>query len=370
MLNTIQNSSIPDNLKQIAEKVFSGKRISREDGILLYEKGELGFLGSLANHIREQKNGDNTYFNKNIHVEPTNVCINNCSFCSYSRKQNETGCWELNLEDILEIIKKHKGKNISEIHIVGGVHPERDLQFYCDMLKGVKEIMPNIHIKAFTAAEIDFMIKKSGYTLGDGLDLLKKSGLDAIPGGGAEIFDEEIRKIICPEKITGQEWLDIHEESHKHGIPTNATMLYGHMENYAHRIDHLDRLRTLQDKTGLFQAFIPLKFRNKNNKLSHLAEVSGVEDMKNYAISRIYLDNFNHIKAYWPMIGKEATQLALSFGVDDIDGTIEDTTKIYSMAGSEEQSPALSTEEIVALIKTVKRTPIERDTMYNVINKF
>lgn len=370
MLNIIKNSTVSESLKQIAEKVFAGKRITSEEGILLYEKGELGFLGSLANFIRENKNGDNTYFNKNIHVEPTNVCINNCSFCSYSRKQNETGCWELNLDEILEIIKKHKGKNISEIHIVGGVHPERDLQFYCDMLLGIKKISPNIHIKAFTAAELDYMIKKSGYNLGEGFEMLKKSGLDAIPGGGAEIFSEEIRKIICPEKITGQEWLDIHEVAHKHGIPTNATMLYGHIENYTHRIDHLEKLRLLQDRTGMFQAFIPLKFRNKNNKLSHLSEVSGVEDMKNYAVSRIFLDNFVHIKAYWPMIGKEATQLALSFGVDDIDGTIEDTTKIYSMAGSEEQTPALSTEEIVELIKSVKRTPVERDTMYNVIEIF
>lgn len=370
MLDIIKNTEIPQIIKQIAERIYAKERISQEEGILLYEKADTGLLGMLANFIREEKNGDNAYFNKNIHVEPTNVCINNCSFCSYSRKQNETGCWELNLDDILEIIKKHKDKNISEIHIVGGVHPERDLLFYCDMLKGIKKIMPKIHIKAFTVAEIDFMIKKSGCTIDEGFEMLKRSGLDAIPGGGAEIFHEEIRTIICPEKITGQQWLDLHEEAHKHGIPTNATMLYGHIENYIHRIDHLEKLRQLQDRTGMFQAFIPLKFRNKNNKLSHVKEVSGIEDMRNYAISRIYLDNFTHIKAYWPMIGKEATQLALSFGVDDIDGTIEDTTKIYSMAGSEEQSPSLSTDEIVTLIKNVNRIPVERDTMYKVIQKF
>ncbi len=370
MQNIFLKQNLSSELKTIAQKVFTGNRITTEEGLFLYQHAEIGYVSVLANFIRKAKNGDIVFFNKNIHIEPTNICVNNCHFCSYSRKKNEPGFWEFSIDEIIEIISAHRDKKITEVHIVGGVHPDRDIHFYCELLQKIKQLYPEIFIKAFTAVELDYMINKAGFSLSQGLALLKQSGLDAIPGGGAEIFDTTIRKQLCHEKSTAAMWLAVHEEAHKQGIPTNATMLYGHVENYSHRIDHLNQLRNLQDKTKMFQAFIPLKFRNKNNKLSYLKEVSIVEDMRNYAISRIFLDNFVHIKAYWPMIGKEATQLALSFGVDDIDGTIEDTTKIYSMAGAEEQKPSLSTNEIIELIQSVNLKPIERDTLYNHIHEF
>ncbi len=368
--NIIFTNSSSKELKRIAEKVVNNMRIKEEECLFLFEKAELGFLGTLANIVREQKNGNNTYFNRNFHIEPTNICINHCKFCSYRRRVGQEGSWEYSIEDIENIVKKYVNKPVTEVHIVGGVHPKRDLYYYGDMIKKIKSILPNIHVKAFTAAELDFMIKKSGLTIKQGLIKLKEFGLDSIPGGGAEIFDETIRKEICPDKTSSQQWLKIHETAHSLNILSNATILYGHIENYSHRINHMSRLRTLQDKTHGFNSFIPLKFRRENNEMSYLSEVSVIEDLRNYAISRIYLDNFNHIKAYWPMIGKDITQLSLSFGVDDIDGTIDDTTKIYSMAGAQEQNPTLSVNEIVKLIKDTNRIPVERDTLYNTIKKY
>ena len=235
------------------------------------------------------------------------------------------------------------------------------------MLQKIKEIRPDIHIKAFTAVELEYMIKKAKLPLEEGLLKLKEYGLDSIPGGGAEIFHPEVRHKVCDEKATSGMWLTIHETAHKIGLPSNATILYGHIENYSHRIDHLSKLRALQDKTGGFNTFIPLKYRKENNSLSHIGEVSSIEDLKNFAVSRIYLDNFPHIKAYWPMIGKQLSQLSLSFGVDDIDGTIDDTTKIYSMAGAEDKNPKMSSQDIIFLIKQAHRIPAERDTLYNII---
>jgi aminodeoxyfutalosine synthase len=238
------------------------------------------------------------------------------------------------------------------------------------MIAEIKKIRPDLHVKAFTAVELEYMIKKAKVSLEEGLKTLKEYGLDSIPGGGAEIFHEEIRKQVCDEKASTNMWLEIHEAAHKQGIPSNATILYGHIENYFHRIDHLSRLRNLQDKTGGFNTFIPLKFRKENNTLSHIGEVSQIEDLRNFAVSRIFLDNFPHIKAYWPMLGKQLAQLSLSFGVDDIDGTIDDSTKIYSMAGATDKNPKMSTEELVNLIKQVNRIPIERDTLYNIIKNY
>ncbi|NTW32898.1 MAG: aminofutalosine synthase MqnE [Bacteroidetes bacterium] len=361
----IQKSHISADLKNIAEKVFQSQRISVDEGLLLYEKAELSFLALLANNIREQKNGDYTYYIKNIHIEPTNICIHNCKFCSYSRKAGEAGAWEMSMAEIIEKIKHALLKGISEIHIVGGVHPQRDLYYYAEMISEIKKIAPETHIKAFTAIELDYMFKKSEKTYSEGFEILKKAGLNSIPGGGAEIFSENIRQQICENKSSGKIWLKIHEAAHKSGIQSNATMLYGHIENYSHRIDHLEKLRELQDKTAMFNAFIPLKYRNKNNDMSSIQEVTVNEDLRNYAVCRIFLDNFNHIKAYWPMIGKATTQLSLSFGVDDIDGTIEDSTKIYSMAGVEEQNPLMTTENIHEIIKGAKRIPVERDSVYN-----
>ncbi|MEI6523915.1 MAG: aminofutalosine synthase MqnE [Bacteroidota bacterium] len=362
---------VSNELISIASKVFNGYRISVDEGITLFEKGELNFLGILANFVREKKNGNNVYFNRNFHIEPTNICVFDCKFCSYSRllKQKEEG-WELTIEQMLDIVRKYDGIPVTEVHIVGGVHPKMGLMYFAELIKKVKEIRPEIHVKAFTAVELDYMCRKAKVSYKEGLQILKDHGQDSLPGGGAEIFDEELRAQIAGDKCTSKEWLEMHETAHSLGMPSNATMLYGHIENYAHRIDHMNRLRELQDKTNGFNTFIPLKFRNQGNQMSNVPEVSVIEDLKNYAVSRIFMDNFNHIKAYWPMIGRSTAQLSLNYGVDDIDGTIDDSTKIYSMAGSEEQNPALTTSELVELIKQVARRPIERDTVYNVIKDY
>jgi aminodeoxyfutalosine synthase len=373
MLSTIteSNFNVPKELLDIQEKVYNNERITDEEGLLLFQKGSLPFLGSLANYIREKKHGDITYFNRNFHIEPTNVCIFTCNFCSYSRlyAHREEG-WELSAEQMLHMVKKYDGQPVTEVHIVGGVHPKMNLEFFAEVLRQIKKHRPSLHIKGFTAVELDYMFRKAKMTNEEGLAYLKNAGLDSLPGGGAEIFDEQIREKICADKVNSQGWLNIHEAAHKLGMHTNATMLYGHIENYSHRIDHMSRLRSLQDKTGGFNTFIPLKFRNKDNDMSNVTESSIVEDMKMYAIARIYMDNFPHLKAYWPMLGRQNAQLSLSFGVNDIDGTIDDTTKIYSMAGAEEQNPSMTTEELVALIKQVKRRPVERGTLYNVIKDY
>ncbi|MFZ4544127.1 MAG: aminofutalosine synthase MqnE [Saprospiraceae bacterium] len=364
--------NLSEEMKMIAEKVINAERITFDEGVFLFEKGELGYLGALANLVRERKNGDNTYFNRNFHIEPTNLCVYTCSFCSYSRliKQRGDNSWEYTMDDMMDIIKKYDGQPVTEVHIVGGVLPQYDLKFYLDFFKKIKEHRPDLHVKALTPVEFHYIFKKAKVSYEEGMRLIKDSGVESLPGGGAEIFAPEIRDQIAGGKCSGDEWLRIHEVWHNLGMRSNATMLYGHIENYSHRIDHLDQLRSLQDKTGGFQTFIPLKFRNEGNQLSHLEEVSVIEDLRNYAISRIFLDNFDHIKAYWPMIGRNTAQIALGFGVDDIDGTIDDTTKIYSMAGSEEKNPALSTKDLVKMIKNVGRKPIERDTLYNVVADF
>jgi aminodeoxyfutalosine synthase len=372
-INVILNDkSLDSDLKIIAEKVFKGERINFTEGVLLFEKGTLGYLGALANFVREKKNGDNTYFNRNFHIEPTNLCIYTCKFCSYSRliKQRGDQSWEYTMEDMLNIVKKYDGQPVTEVHIVGGVLPQYDLPFYEELFSKIKAYRPELHVKALTPVEYHYIFKKAKVSYTEGMQRIKNSGVDSIPGGGAEIFHPDIRKIIAHDKCTGEQWLEMHEIWHNLGMRSNATMLYGHIEKYEHRIDHMEKLRQLQDKTGGFQTFIPLKFRNKDNEMSHITESTTVEDLKNYAVSRIYLDNFDHLKAYWPMIGQTTTQILLSFGVDDIDGTIDDTTKIYSMAGSEEQHPALSTQELVTMVRRVGRKPIERDTLYNVVTDF
>jgi aminodeoxyfutalosine synthase len=368
----LNDKSLDKDLHNIAEKVFNGKRINFTEGVLLFEKGTLGYLGALANFVREKKNGDYTYFNRNFHIEPTNLCIYTCKFCSYSRliKQRGDQSWEYTMDDMLNIVKKYDGQPVTEVHLVGGVLPQYDLPFYEELFSKIKAHRPELHVKALTPVEYHYIFKKAKVSYTEGMRRIKESGVDSIPGGGAEIFHPDIRKIIAHDKCTGEQWLEMHEIWHNLGMRSNATMLYGHIEKYEHRIDHMEKLRELQDKTGGFQTFIPLKFRNKDNEMSDITESTTVEDLKTYAISRIYLDNFDHIKAYWPMIGQTTTQILLSFGVDDIDGTIDDTTKIYSMAGSEEQHPALSTQELVTMVRRVGRKPIERDTLYNVVTDF
>ncbi|RZL54455.1 MAG: aminofutalosine synthase MqnE, partial [Pedobacter sp.] len=367
----LNNPNLSAPLKAIAQKVAGSKRISFDEGVYLYEHAELAYLGVLANYIREKKHGDKTYFNRNFHLEPTNLCVYDCKFCSYSRliKQKEEG-WALTLDEMIDVVKKYDGEPVTEVHIVGGVLPQYDVAFYSALFTAIKQHRPELHVKALTPVEYHYIFKKAKIDYATGMKLMKEAGLESIPGGGAEIFDPEIRVQIAKDKCTGEQWLAIHEEWHKLGMRSNATMLYGHIESFKHRVDHMEQLRQLQDRTGGFQTFIPLKFRNQHNQMSNVPEVSVIEDLRNYAIGRIYLDNFDHVKAYWAMISRETAQMSLNFGVDDIDGTLDDTTKIYSMAGAEEQNPAMSTKELVDLIKQVGRKPIERDTLYNVVTDY
>lgn len=361
--------SVSGSLKNIAKKVLENERLLPEEGLQLFECNNLSFLGILAGIAKQRQSKNYVYFNRNFHIEPTNVCVNHCKFCSYRRREGQKGAWECSIEEMVDIVEKYAATGATEVHIVGGVHPKRNLNFYVDLVKAIKKTTPLIHIKAFTAVEIDQMCKMAGVQVKEGLLKLKAAGLESMPGGGAEIFDETLRAEICPDKTSSNEWLNIHEIAHNLGIHTNATILYGLLENYQHRIDHLSRLRNLQDKTKGFNAFIPLKFKHENNKYSKIKETTLIEDLKNYAVSRIYLDNIAHLKAYWPMIGKQAAQLSLSFGVDDLDGTIDDSTKIYSMAGGEE-NPKSTRKELIEIIKAQGFTPAERDTVYNILETF
>ena len=361
-----------DNLLQkIGNKVIHNERISFEEGVYLFEKASLPYVGALANSKRESLHGDITYFNKNFHIEPTNVCVFSCKFCSYSKlyAHKEEG-WELTIDQMMDIVKSYDGKPVTEVHIVGGVHPKLTLEFFINLLKAIKAHRPELHIKGFTPVELDYMFRKANLSTEEGMKRAHEAGLDSLPGGGAEIFHPDIRNIICADKATGDEWLHIHRTAHNLGMHSNATLLYGHIEKAEHRIDHMERLRQLQDETKGFNTFIPLKFRNKDNDMHDVPESTMANDLKMYAISRLYLDNFPHVKAYWPMLGREIAQLTLSYGVNDIDGTIDDTTKIYSMAGSEEQNPVMTTEELVRLIKQAHRKPVERGTLYNVIQDY
>jgi len=375
MSSVLQVSELIKNgdktLQQIGEKIVAGERITPAEGVLLFEKGSLSYLGMLANYVREKLHGNKTYFNRNFHIEPTNVCVFSCAFCAYSRlyAHREEG-WELSTEQMMDIIRGYDNKPITEVHIVGGVHPKLNLAFFIDLMKQIKAHRPSLHIKGYTAVELDYMFRKAKVSAEEGMKLLHEAGLDSLPGGGAEIFHPDIRQQICADKVDADGWLNIHRTAHMMGMHSNATMLYGHIEKFEHRIDHMERLRQLQDETGGFNTFIPLKFRNKDNDMSHVPESSVTEDMRLYAVARLYLDNFPHLKAYWPMLGRQNAQLTLSFGVNDLDGTIDDTTKIYSMAGSEEQTPAMSTAQLVTLIKQVKRQPVERDTLYNEIRDY
>ena len=362
---------VSDQLLPIVKKIQNKERISNKEALTIFSEAPLSLLGMMANNIREDLHGIKTYFNKNIHIEPTNICVFDCKFCSYSRllsKKEEA--WEFSKEEMIQQIIDHDDKEITEVHIVGGVHPKMGLEYFASLIKQIKKIRPKIHIKAFTAVELEYMCRKANLSYTEGLQVLKDAGQDSLPGGGAEIFDQKIREEICKDKCTTEQWLEIHKSAHNIGMPSNATILYGHIETPEAIIDHLSRLRDLQDETGGFNAFIPLKFRNGNNQMSDIEECSIIYDLKIFALSRIYLDNFKHIKAYWPMIGKETSQNLLSFGVNDIDGTIHDTTKIYSMAGAEEQHPSMNSDEIIHLINSVGKKAVQRDTIYNCLKEY
>lgn len=354
-------------LEDIVRKVRSDERIAPAEALVLWHEAPLWLLGELAARRKERVSGDKVYFNRNFHIEPTNLCVFNCNFCSYRRPKGSPEAWDYSLEEVERIARDHAGQGVTEVHIVGGVHPEHDLYYYVEMIRRVKAILPEATVKAFTAIELSYMIRKAGLTIDEGLRLLRSAGMEAIPGGGAEIFDEELRARICPDKGSTVEWFEVHAAAHRLGIPTNATILYGHIECVEHRIDHLDRLRRQQDQTGGFNAFIPLKYRNFGNRMSEIGEISVTEDLRMLAMSRIYLDNIPHIKAYWVMYGKATTELALAFGADDIDGTIDDTTKIYSMAGADDQRPAMTTEEMRRIVAAAGYRAVERDTFYREI---
>ena len=352
-------------ITDITRKLESGLRIDSVEAKMLWEQAPLWLLARLATEAKQRHSGDKVFYNKNFHLEPTNICLFECRFCSYRRRKGEAGAWDYSMEEVLEQVASRRESGATEVHIVGGVHPERDLYYYAEMIRRIKQMWPSICVKAFTAVELHYMIRKASLTIEEGLRLLKEAGMESIPGGGAEIFDEKIRAEICPGKCSSAEWLEMHEEAHKLGFDSNATMLYGHIESIDHRIDHLMRLRDLQDRTGGFNAFIPLKFRSANNGLEQLGETSVVDDMRTLAMSRLILDNVPHIKAYWVMYGKESAEMALSFGADDIDGTIEDSTKIYSMAGAADERPRLTIAEIEKMCQAAGYRATERDTHYN-----
>lgn len=368
----LHSLNLAPEVERIASALLNSEvtyRMTDADALILMREAPVALLGTLAVARKRRVSGNNVFYNRNIHIEPTNICVFKCRFCSYRRGAGEPDAWYHDLDAVERLAAQRRGEPITEVHIVGGVHPNHDLEYYCEMIRRVKRALPHVSVKAYTAVELHYIIKKAGLSLEEGLRRLKEAGMEAIPGGGAEIFDPEIRGRICPEKPSAEEWLATHEAAHGLGLATNCTILYGHIESYEHRIDHLSRLRELQDRTQGFDAFIPLKYRNMHNSMSAVGEVSLPEDMKMMAVSRLYLDNIPHIKAYWPMLGIGATELALSFGADDIDGTIDDTTKIYSMAGAEDQKPRLTTERMEQLVRAAGFEPVERDTFYQPVQQ-
>jgi aminodeoxyfutalosine synthase len=349
-------------LKDIADKVFSGIRLGREDGNRLFQSAELLTIGHLGNYVREKMHGKNAYFNVNRHIEPTNVCILKCGLCAFAKNIRSAEAYTFSLEEIFQKAQEGADQGATEFHIVGGLHPDLPFQFYLDMLKGLKQRLPQIHLKAFTAVEIQFFADLENIPVEETLRRLVDAGLDSMPGGGAEIFAERAREIIAKGKISGQQWLDIIRVAHRMGIHSNATMLYGHVETYEERVDHLLALRELQDETHGFKTFIPLAFHSANTPLEYLPETTGYDDLKNIAISRLILDNFPHIKSYWIMVGTKIAQMALQFGADDIDGTVVEE-KITHAAGAVTPQ-AISRADLVRMIKEIGCVPVERDTLY------
>lgn len=354
-------------VREAIELAIDGQRISTQHAIALYQEAELPLLSIAATHVRKRLNGLKAYYNRNGHIEPTNICHFNCSFCSYRQDASSPKAWYLDLPTMLQQAQLQASLGNTELHITGGVYPHWRLEDLENLTATIHQALPKLHIKAFSAIELIAIFRWSQVTMREGLTRLQKAGLASIPGGGAEIFDETIRQQLCPEKPAAHEWLALHETAHSLGIPSNATMLYGHIESYAQRADHLNRLRELQDRTHGFMSFIPLKFRAANNPLSHLGEIPLTEVLRNFAVSRLFLDNIRHLKAYWPMLGKENIPLSLSYGVDDLDGTIGNSTKIYSMAGAQDQKPQATVEELQRLITNAGYSPHERDSLYNEI---
>jgi aminodeoxyfutalosine synthase len=355
--------------ESIAAKVRTNQRISPDEALTLFGSNDLLAIGELAALANERKNGKQVFFNVNRHVNPTNICVNRCAFCAFSRTSGEEGAYTLALDEIRRRAVEAESEGATEVHIVGGLHPELPLVYYEEVLRSIRTAAPLLHIKAFTAVEIDYFARISGLGIEQVLQRLMAAGLGSMPGGGAEILVEEVRQKICPEKIPGQRWLDIIRLAHLAGLKTNATMLYGHVESLADRVEHMDMLRDLQDDTGGFQAFIPLAFQPENSDLKlEIKGTSGLDDLKTLAIARIFLDNFDHIKAYWVMLGEKIAQVSLAFGVNDLDGTVVEEKIGHDAGAASPQS--LSKEGIISLIRNAGRTPVERDTLYRPLRSF
>ncbi len=364
MHSFVKNAGLGD----ILEKVEAGERLSVADGVRLYENPELLAVGFLANRVRERKNGNNAYFIYNQHINYSNICTNLCKFCAFGKDKDSDLAYEMGVEEVREKVRARLDEPITEIHMVGGIHPDLPYSYYIDLLRVIKEERPEVHIQAFTCVEIAHLAEISGLGVAKVLEDLKRAGLGSIPGGGAEVFSPRIRELTCEKKLSGAGWIEVAQTAHRQGLHTNATMLYGHIETLGERVEHLDMLRRAQDETGGFLAFIPLAFHPKNTELSTLANTSGIDDLKNIAVARLFLDNFPHIKAYWVMIGQKLSQVALSYGADDVDGTVKEEI-ITHMAGAETEQ-ALSRNQLLRLIREAGRTPVERDTLYNVINRY
>jgi aminodeoxyfutalosine synthase len=357
----------PMSFRRIEKKLISGKRLSPQDAVELYRSDDIFGLGLLADARARELNGDRVYFVRNRHINPTNICINRCRFCAFSRSRGEDGAYEMTLDDILRRASEC-GPDTRELHIVGGLHPDWPFSFYTDMLSGIKSRFPHLHIKAFTAVEIDYLTKLSGLGLRKAINALINAGLGSMPGGGAEILGRGVRRKICPEKVSGARWIEVMRAAHSVGLKTNATMLYGHVETIEDRVDHMLRLRELQDETGGFNAFIPLAYQPENTRMDGGARTSAFDDLKTIAVARLFLDNFQHIKAYWVMLGVKIAQIALSFGADDMDGTVIEE-KIAHMAGG--SSPeAMEIGALADLIRRAGKTPVERNAMYDVVKAY
>ena len=364
MDSLIQKAGLGD----ILEKVQDGERISVEDGLRLFQSPDLLAVGYLANIVRERINGQKAYFIYNQHINYSNICTNLCKFCAFGKDKDSDLAYEMSIEEVRQKVRERLSEPITEIHMVGGIHPDLPYSYYTDLLKVIKEERPDVHIQAFTCVEIAHLAEISGLGTVGVLEDLKKEGLGSIPGGGAEVFSPRIRELTCEKKLSGSGWIEVAQTAHKVGLYTNATMLYGHIESLEERMQHLDMLRKAQDETKGFLAFIPLSFHPQNTELSQLSRTSGVDDLKNIAVARCFLDNFPHIKAYWVMIGQKLSQIALSYGADDVDGTVKEEI-ITHMAGAETEQ-AMSREQLLRMIQEAGRIPIERDTLYNVINSY
>lgn len=355
-------------LADLLAKIKSGERLSIADGIRLYECPDLLAVGYLANIVRERKNGDRAYFIYNQHINYSNICVNLCKFCAFGKDRSSALAYELSVDEVADKVRARLAEPITEIHMVGGIHPDLPYSYYLDLLRTIKSIRPEVHIQAFTCVEIAHLAEISGQGIAETLRELRAAGLGSIPGGGAEVFSARIRKLTCEKKLPGEGWIEVAKTAHQQGLHSNATMLYGHLESIEERVAHLDALRRAQDETNGFLAFIPLAFHPKNTEMSGLARVSGLDDLKNIAVARLFLDNFPHIKAYWVMIGPKMAQIALSFGADDMDGTVKEEV-ITRMAGAE-SGQAIGSEQLIRLIREAGRIPVERDTLYNVLAEY